>query len=110
MLLAMNIQNLQLAIFAGKKSHNLFIMRVQTHKGFQTFAYKTTTKRAELAYIPMTRFSSDVMDPIYFGIQNFLIIYFVNYTTLDKRESMRLKNFKKRNLKSFLLIYTKNLN
>ena len=48
-------------------------MRDQTHKGFQTFAYKTTTKRAELAYIPMTRFSSDVMDPIYFGIQNFLI-------------------------------------
>ena len=58
-------------------------MRVQTHKGFQTFAYKTTTKRAELAYavhfLPMTRFSSDVMDPIYFGIQNFFVIRFANY-------------------------------
>ena len=43
----------------------------------------------------MTRFSSDVMDPIYFGIQNFLIIHFVNYTKLDKRESMRLKAVKK---------------
>ena len=28
--------------FREKKSHNLFIMRDQTHKGFQTFAYKTT--------------------------------------------------------------------
>ena len=55
---------------------------------------------ARVRYIPMTRFSSDVMDPIHFGIQNFLIIHFVNYTTLNKRESTyAVKKFQKKKFK-----------